>query len=156
MVWGKKQRGDPAYVQKRKNAEQSRREREHHQQNIAAINAIADQLARSQNEERTEDSNRAFREKVTICLLSFTFVAAFVGDGIFYITLDHADENFIRDQRPIIWNVLSNELPKEMPPSIPQFINGNKIRWNVYYKNFGKGTAYNVACNLRNKSWVQR
>ena len=79
--------GKPAYIQKRDEAARAERKRQEHKESVAAINAVADELAADQQKNDTNESRRGLREKVTIGLLVGTVIAAGLGDWIFYHTM---------------------------------------------------------------------
>src|ERR1700730_11057249 len=83
----KKQRGDPAYIQKYQNAERKKWERQQHEDNVEKVRAldrVADQLITDEKEEERRDYKKSSRECLTIFLVFATVVAAGIGDVFFY------------------------------------------------------------------------
>lgn len=81
---------DPQYIQKRRQREREKRDRQKHEANLATINSIANELAATKKQSQSDDDKRAFREKLTIALLIATVVAAGLGDVFFYGQLREA------------------------------------------------------------------
>jgi len=83
------------YIQKRKASQRKERECQQHEDNvkiIIALNRAADELMGTKKQEKSEYSNKAFREYLTIILIFATVFATFVSDYIFHKTLIHADK----------------------------------------------------------------
>jgi hypothetical protein len=72
MPGGREPPKEPAFVQHQHDTEKAERERQQHAENTAAINAVAAQLATNQDRQNASDSDKAFREKLTIRLLVAT------------------------------------------------------------------------------------
>jgi hypothetical protein len=69
-------------------------------------------------------------------------VAILVYTVITGVSLSDARKNFIKDQRPYIWNINTQ---------IPHVKLGDKMSWNIQYNNFGRSPAIGVAfrCQIR-------
>ncbi|MGA7711595.1 MAG: hypothetical protein WCA81_06820 [Rhizomicrobium sp.] len=126
----------PAYIQKRENSARSELCRQWHEDNIAAIDAVADELATDRRKNDANERKRALREKVTIALLVGTVVAAGVGDWIFYRTMDDSKSIFISGSRAWISPIsigLAAPIEKGKPLSI-----------GLQYENVGRLPAFDL------------
>ena len=156
--------GRPAYIKKQQDAKREERDRQDHQKYVEAINSIANQFAAEQQQDNASDSQRAFREKLTIALLVATVVVAGIGDYFFY----GQREEMVKAYEPlrasakaaeISAQAAKNALEKAQRPFLYEkeinfraFKKGDAIWWGaaVQWENTGNTPAvkadYELAC----------
>jgi ribosomal protein L32 len=63
---------DPPHIQKRRDSERKERERQQHEDHVkivGALNRVADELVATENQNKTSDAKKGFREYLTIFLV---------------------------------------------------------------------------------------
>jgi hypothetical protein len=94
----KKQRRDPAYIQKRQDSERKKRERQQYEAQIeiiGALNRISDQLAADEEAEKRDHRKQGCRDWATILLIFATVIVAGTGDVFFYGQLNEMAKAYI-------------------------------------------------------------
>jgi hypothetical protein len=119
-----------------RNVAREERERKDHQEYIAAISRISDQLATDEQEQSTADKKRRNREWLTIVLLFGTVIAAAIGDRIFYSTMRDSRHTFELGSRAWISPVAA----KLLAP----IAQGQPVKFGVRYDNVGRLPAFDV------------
>jgi hypothetical protein len=81
---------DPKDREPKRHAHPDGREREEHEDHVAALNRLTGQFAAQQKDQKAADSKKEFREWFTIILVAFTLGATGFGDWVFFHTMEDA------------------------------------------------------------------
>ena len=128
-------------------SKEHQKERRNEQATAAAIDRLTNQIKAAVAEEKTEDSDGAFREKVTIGLIFLTFIAALAGDYIFYSTMRDA-RNSARTQHADTQSALTEDDRAWIAPEVVTFTKPIDAKPNfvvsLSFQDVGREPALNV------------
>lgn len=124
-------------VERQERAAKHKRKREEHlgyTNIVGSINAVTNQLAANEEAQDESERKRGFREKVTIVLVLLAFVAAAIGDIIFYCTMKDAQQA----NWPYVWLIPGDSVFRWKPTGEP---GKGVVAITFQYRNYGKTVA---------------